>query len=134
MNGSPARSWPPWAGAEPAAWNAEARPDLRNRRDAVHLGRDHQTTVIGIDISTVFAAACARIIELGVDGQVSFMHGDASDYVATEPSGIASCIAATWIGGGVPGTGRTPPAKPATRRHDCRRAILAAGASRRSRR
>jgi hypothetical protein len=50
------------------------------------------------------AAARARATELGVDGQVSFVHGDASAYVADEPAGIASCIGATWIGGGVSGT------------------------------
>ena len=32
------------------------------------------------------------------------MHGDASGYIADAPVGIASCIGATWIGGGVPGT------------------------------
>ena len=67
--------------------------------------RDHQVTGTGIDISTVFiAAARARAAELGVDGRVSFVHGDASGYVAAAPAGIASCIGATWIGGGVPGT------------------------------
>lgn len=67
--------------------------------------RDYQATGIGIDISTVFiAAARDRAAELGVDGQVSFVHGDASGYVAGEPAGIASCIGATWIGDGVPGT------------------------------
>jgi SAM-dependent methyltransferase len=67
--------------------------------------RDHQVTGTGVDISTVFiAAARARAIGLGVAGQVSFEHGDASGYVATEPVGLASCIGATWIGGGVPGT------------------------------
>jgi len=67
--------------------------------------RDHQVTGTGVDISTVFiAAARARAIELGVAGQVSFVHGDASGYVAAEPVGLASCIGATWIGGGVPGT------------------------------
>ena len=67
--------------------------------------RDHQVTGTGIDISTVFiAAARARAAELGVDGRVSFVHGDASGYVAGAPVGIASCIGATWIGGGVPGS------------------------------
>jgi hypothetical protein len=32
------------------------------------------------------------------------VHGDASGYVASEPVGIASCVGATWIGDGVPGT------------------------------
>lgn len=67
--------------------------------------RDHQVTGAGIDISTVFiAAARARAAELGVDGRVSFTHGDASGYVADAPVGIAACVGATWIGGGVPGT------------------------------
>jgi SAM-dependent methyltransferase len=67
--------------------------------------RDHQVTGTGIDISTTFiAAARARAAELAVDGRVSFVHGDASGYVAGAPVGIASCIGATWIGGGVPGT------------------------------
>lgn len=67
--------------------------------------RDHQVTGTGIDISTVFiAAARARAAELGVDGRVSFVHGDATGYVADAAVGIASCIGATWIGGGVPGT------------------------------
>jgi SAM-dependent methyltransferase len=67
--------------------------------------RDHQVTGTGINISTVFiAAAHARAVELHVDGQVSFVHGDASGYVASEPVGMASCIGAMWIGGGVRGT------------------------------
>ncbi len=67
--------------------------------------RDHQTTGTGIDLSTAFiAAARARAAELGVSGQVSFVHGDAAGYVASELAGIAACIGATWIGGGLPGT------------------------------
>ena len=67
--------------------------------------RDHQVTGTGVDISTVFiAAARDRAAELGVANQVSFVHGDASGYVAGELAGIVSCIGATWIGGGVPGT------------------------------
>jgi SAM-dependent methyltransferase len=67
--------------------------------------RDHQVTGTGIDISTVFiAAARTRGAELGVDGRVSFVLGDASGYVAAAPVFITSCIGATWIGGGVPGT------------------------------
>ena len=67
--------------------------------------RDHRVTGTGIDISTVFiAAARARADELGVGGRVSFVHGDAAGYVADAPVGIASCVGATWIGGGVPGT------------------------------
>ncbi len=67
--------------------------------------RDHQVTGTGVDISTVFIArARDRAAELGVHGRVSFVHGDASGYVAGTPVGIAACIGATWIGGGVPGT------------------------------
>jgi SAM-dependent methyltransferase len=58
--------------------------------------RDHQITGTGVDISTVFiAAARARATELGVDGQVSFVHGDATGYTAIEPVGLAACIGAT---------------------------------------
>jgi SAM-dependent methyltransferase len=69
--------------------------------------RDHQVTGTGVDISTVFlASARARAAELGVAGQVTFVHGDASGYVASSPAGIAACVGATWIGGGVAGTVR----------------------------
>ena len=67
--------------------------------------RDHHLTGTGVDKSTIFiAAARARAIELGVAGQVGFVHGDASGYIAGRPVDIAACIGATWIGGGVPGT------------------------------
>ncbi len=67
--------------------------------------RDHQVTGTGIDLSAAFiAAARARAADLGVSGLVSFVHGDAAGYVASEPAGIAACIGATWIGGGLPGT------------------------------
>ncbi|GAA1679808.1 methyltransferase domain-containing protein [Glycomyces endophyticus] len=67
--------------------------------------RDHGTTGTGVDISTVFiAAARERADELGVGDRVAFVHGDASAHVADRPVGIASCIGATWIGGGVAGT------------------------------
>jgi SAM-dependent methyltransferase len=67
--------------------------------------RDYQLTGTGVDISTAFiAAARARAAELGVAGQVSFVHDNASGYVADQPPDIASCVGATWIGGGVPGT------------------------------
>jgi SAM-dependent methyltransferase len=67
--------------------------------------RDHHVTGTGVDISTVFiAAAQARAIDLGVAEQVTFVHGDASTSVADDLVDIASCIGATWIGGGVPGT------------------------------
>jgi SAM-dependent methyltransferase len=67
--------------------------------------RDHHVTGIGVDISTVFiGSARARAAELGVADRVSFVHGDASGYVTSQPVGIASCIGATWIGEGVAGT------------------------------
>ena len=67
--------------------------------------RDHHVSGIGVDISTVFTAASrARAIELGVADKITFVHGDASQYVAAEPVDVASCIGATWIGHGVPGT------------------------------
>lgn len=67
--------------------------------------RDHGITGTGVDISTVFlAAARERASDLGVADQVAFVHGDASAYVAAEPVDVATCIGATWIGGGVRGT------------------------------
>ncbi|GAA2264928.1 methyltransferase domain-containing protein [Glycomyces scopariae] len=67
--------------------------------------RDHGTTGTGVDISTAFiAAARERAAELGVAERVAFVHGDAAGHVAAEPVGIASCVGATWIGGGPAGT------------------------------
>lgn len=67
--------------------------------------RAHQITGTGVDISTVFTErARARAAELGVTGQVDFVHGDASGYVADEPVDLAACIGATWIGDGPAGT------------------------------
>jgi SAM-dependent methyltransferase len=67
--------------------------------------RDHDLTGTGVDISTVFlASARARAAELGVAELVRFVYGDASGYIADRPAGIAACIGATWIGGGVAGT------------------------------
>jgi SAM-dependent methyltransferase len=61
---------------------------------------------VGVDLSRVFlAAAIERASELGVSARVSFVRGDAGAYVA-EVAGfdIASCLGATWIGGGLAGT------------------------------
>ncbi|MFB4276213.1 cyclopropane-fatty-acyl-phospholipid synthase family protein [Nonomuraea sp. MTCD27] len=67
--------------------------------------RDHGVAGVGVDISTVFtAAARERAVQLGVADRVAFVHGDASGHVSDEPVDVASCIGATWIGGGVPGT------------------------------
>jgi SAM-dependent methyltransferase len=67
--------------------------------------RDHAITGTGVDISTVFlAAAHERAAELGVAERLTFVHADASAYVAVEPVDVAACIGATWIGDGVAGT------------------------------
>ncbi|KXK63779.1 hypothetical protein AWW66_00920 [Micromonospora rosaria] len=67
--------------------------------------RDHRITGTGVDISTVFTTqARARAAELGVADRVTFVHGDATGYVADEPVDLAACVGATWIGGGVAGT------------------------------
>ena len=69
--------------------------------------RDHQVTGTGVDLSAAFLdSARARAAELGVAGRVTFVHGDASGYVAATPAGIAACLGATWIGGGAAGTVR----------------------------
>ncbi len=59
----------------------------------------------GVDMSPLFTEhARRRAEELGVAGQVQFIHGDAAGYVSGEKVGVAACIGATWIGGGVAGT------------------------------
>ncbi|MFZ5740009.1 MAG: SAM-dependent methyltransferase [Pseudomonadota bacterium] len=47
---------------------------------------------------------CTWARELGVADRVTFVHGDAAGYVADERVGVAACVGATWIGGGVRGT------------------------------
>jgi len=67
--------------------------------------RDHGITGTGVDVSTIFlAAARERATELDVADRVTFVHADASDYVAETPVDVAACIGATWIGDGVDGT------------------------------
>jgi SAM-dependent methyltransferase len=67
--------------------------------------RDHDLAGIGVDLSSVFVEqARARAAELGVADRVTFIHGDAAGYVADDPVDLASCVGATWIGGGMPGT------------------------------
>ena len=67
--------------------------------------RDHGIRGVGVDLSTVFlAAARARAVELGVSNDVSFIHADATGFLADEPVDVAACIGATWIGDGVPGS------------------------------
>jgi SAM-dependent methyltransferase len=67
--------------------------------------RDHGITGTGIDTSRLFTEqAKHRAEELGVARQVKFIHGDAAGYVSDEKVGVAACVGATWIGGGVAGT------------------------------
>ena len=67
--------------------------------------RDHGITGTGIDMSPLYTQqAELRAEELGVAGQVRFIHGDAAGYVSEEKVDVAACVGATWIGGGVPGT------------------------------
>ena len=67
--------------------------------------RDHGISGTGVDISTAFVArATARAEEFGVADRLEFVHGDAAGYIAAQPVDIASCIGATWIGGGTAGT------------------------------
>ena len=71
----------------------------------VRLAAQHGTLGVGVDISGVFLdAAAARATELGVAGQVTFVCGDAAEYVASAPFDLVSCLGATWIGNGLAGT------------------------------
>jgi len=66
--------------------------------------RDYGITGVGVDMSQLFTGqAKRRAEELGVSDQVAFIHGDAAGYVAEEKAGLAVCLGATWIGGGVAG-------------------------------
>jgi SAM-dependent methyltransferase len=67
--------------------------------------RDFGIVGIGIDMSQLFSEqAKRRAEELNVADRVEFIHGDAAGYVADEKVGVAACLGATWIGGGVVGT------------------------------
>ncbi|HPH34605.1 MAG TPA: class I SAM-dependent methyltransferase [Methanoregulaceae archaeon] len=67
--------------------------------------RDYGIIGVGIDMSQLFTErAKLRAEELGVADRVEFIHGDAVGYVADEKFGVAACLGATWIGGGVAGT------------------------------
>lgn len=61
---------------------------------------------VGVDISEVFLeSASARARELEVMERVMLVQGDAADYPeAHHRFDIVSCLGATWIGGGLPGT------------------------------
>ena len=67
--------------------------------------RDHGIVGTGIDMSQLFTEqARLRAEELGVADRVTFIHVDAAGYVSDEKVGLAACVGATWIGGGVAGT------------------------------
>jgi SAM-dependent methyltransferase len=67
--------------------------------------RDYGIIGVGIDMSQLFTGqAKLRAEELGVADRVEFIHSDAVGYVADEKVGVAACLGATWIGGGVAGT------------------------------
>jgi SAM-dependent methyltransferase len=67
--------------------------------------RDHGVIGTGIDMSRLFTEQAKRRADaLGVTGQVEFIHGDAAGYISEERVGVAACVGATWIGGGVAGT------------------------------
>jgi SAM-dependent methyltransferase len=67
--------------------------------------RDYGVIGTGIDMSQLFSEqAKLRAEELGVADHVTFIHGDAIDFVSDEKVGVAACLGATWIGGGVAGT------------------------------
>ena len=67
--------------------------------------RDFGIIGTGIDMSQLFSdQAKCRAEELNVADRVEFIHGDATDYVADNKVGVAACLGATWIGGGVAGT------------------------------
>ena len=67
--------------------------------------RDYGISGVGIDMSQLFSEqAKLRAEELGVADRVEFIHGDAAGYVSDKKVGVAACVGATWIGGGVAGT------------------------------
>ncbi|WP_022661666.1 SAM-dependent methyltransferase [Paucidesulfovibrio longus] len=67
--------------------------------------RDYKIVGTGVDMSRLFSKqAKLRAEELGVADRIRFIHDDAAGYVTDEKVGIAACVGATWIGGGVAGT------------------------------
>lgn len=67
--------------------------------------RDHGVVGTGIDLSQLFTEqAKRRAEELGVADRVEFIHADATGYVSDQKAGVAACVGASWIGGGVAGT------------------------------
>jgi len=67
--------------------------------------RDYGIIGTGVDMSQLFSEqAKLRAEELGVADKVTFIHGDAAEYVSDDKVGVAACLGATWVGGGVIGT------------------------------
>lgn len=67
--------------------------------------RDYGISGTGIDMSQLFTEqARVRAEDLGVADRVEFIHGDAAGFVTDEKVGVAACVGATWIGGGIAGT------------------------------
>ena len=67
--------------------------------------RDYGVIGTGIDMSQLFTEqAKLRAEELGVAHHVKFIHGDAAGYISDKKVGVAACVGATWIGGGVSDT------------------------------
>lgn len=67
--------------------------------------RDYGIIGIGIDMSRLFTEqAKLRAAELGVADRVTFIHDNAAGYVSDDKVGVAACVGATWIAGGVAGT------------------------------
>jgi SAM-dependent methyltransferase len=67
--------------------------------------RDYGVIGTGIDMSQLFIEqAKLRAEELGVADKVQFIHDDAAGYVSDDKAGVAACLGATWIAGGVTGT------------------------------
>lgn len=65
----------------------------------------HGITGTGVDFNPPFiAAARDRARELGVSEQVILLESNAAGFVAETPVDVASCMGATWIGGGTLGT------------------------------
>jgi SAM-dependent methyltransferase len=61
--------------------------------------RDYGVIGTGIDMSQLFTEQAKLRAE-----QVKFIHGDAAGFVSDEKAGVAACLGATWIAGGVVGT------------------------------
>lgn len=72
----------------------------------IRWAQEFGSSGVGVDISEVFVdSARRRADELGVADRVLLERGDASTYrPARDAFDVASCVGATWIGGGVAGT------------------------------